>query len=146
MPTLNISWMTLHDHASALAGLLARQGPWRGIVAVSRGGLVPAAIVARALDIRLVEAVAIASYDDRVRGDVQVLNATPRDAAGWLIIDDLADTGATARVVLALRPQAHYAVLYAKPRGQPFVDTFFSAVAQDVWIEFPWDQAPPIVK
>ncbi len=146
MPTLDISWMTLHDQATALAGLLARQGPWRGIVAVSRGGLVPAAIVARALDIRLVEAVAIASYDDRVRGDVQVLNATPRDAPGWLIIDDLADTGATARVMRSLRPQAHCAVLYAKPRGQPFVDTFVSSIAQDVWIEFPWDRVPQIVK
>jgi adenine/guanine phosphoribosyltransferase-like PRPP-binding protein len=123
-------------------------GPWQGIVAVTRGGLVPAAIVARELDIRLIDTVCVASYDDRDRGDVTVLKRIAGDGAGWLIIDDLVDTGHTARTVREMLPKAHFATVYAKPAGRPLVDTFITEVSQDTWILFPWDiepqYAPPL--
>ncbi len=61
------------------------------------------------------------------------------DGTGFLIVDDLVDTGATSRVVRALLPRAHFATVYAKPQGRPFVDTFVTEVTQDTWIYFPWD-------
>ena len=64
------------------------------------------------------------------------------DGAGWLIVDDLVDTGDTARVVRAMLPRAHFATVYAKPAGRPLVDTFITEVSQDTWILFPWDIAP----
>ena len=39
-------------------------------------------------------------------------------------------------------PRAHYATLYVKPAGRHFVDSFVREVAQDVWIDFPWDRDP----
>jgi xanthine phosphoribosyltransferase len=147
--TFPVSWDELHRHSRALAWRLIELGPWQGIVAVTRGGLVPAAIVARELDIRLVDTVCIASYAaaepgevDRARGAIRVLKPIAGDGAGLLIIDDLVDTGDTARVVRDMLPKAHFATVYAKPAGRPLVDTFVTEVSQDTWILFPWDIAP----
>ena len=148
--TFPVSWDELHRHAKALAWRLVELGPWKGIVAITRGGLVPAAIVARELDIRLVATVCVASYQDRVegsggvKGDVTILKGIvgDGDGEGYLIIDDLVDTGHTARVVRQLLPKAHFATVYAKPAGRPLVDSFVTEVSQDTWILFPWDIEP----
>jgi xanthine phosphoribosyltransferase len=58
---------------------------------------------------------------------------------GVLVVDDLTDTGKTARVVREMLPNAHFATVYAKPAGVPTVDTFVTEVSQDTWIYFPWD-------
>lgn len=151
-----VSWDQFHRDARALAWRLANQGPFSAIVCVTRGGLVPAAIVARELNIRVVDTVCAASYKGGTRqGEVQISkNIAPflleTKGAGILVIDDLVDTGATARVVRALLPKAHFATVYAKPQGRPEVDSFITEVSQDTWIYFPWDlalsYAKPIAK
>jgi xanthine phosphoribosyltransferase len=148
--TLPVSWDELHRHSRALAWRLLDLGPWKGIVAVTLGGLVPAAIVARELNLRLVDTVCVASYDDREQGPVEILKSVAGDGAGFLLIDDLVDTGRTAEVVRRMLPKAHFATVYAKPKGRPLVDSFVTEVSQDTWILFPWDIepqfAPPIAK
>ncbi len=139
-----VSWDDLHRDTRALAWRLAETGPYAGIVAIARGGLVPAAIVARELDVRRVDTVCVASYDDRTQRAPQVLKALDGDGDGLLIVDDLVDTGVTARIVRAMLPNAHFATVYAKPAGRPLVDTFVTLVSQDTWIVFPWDDATPI--
>ena len=134
-----VSWQELHRDSKALAWRLIERGPWAGVVAVTRGGLVPAAIVARELEIRLIDTICISSYEDRTRGELRILKDVPGAGAGWLIIDDLVDTGQTARVVRDKLPEAHLATVYAKPAGRPLVDTFITEVSQDTWILFPWD-------
>ena len=134
-----VSWEELHRKARALAWRLLDIGPFDGIVAVTRGGLVPAAIVARELEVRLVDTVCIASYDHKDQGGINVLKPVDGDGAGWLIVDDLVDTGRTAQVVRKMLPEAHFATIYAKPAGRPLVDTFVTEVSQDTWILFPWD-------
>lgn len=134
-----VSWDQLHRDAKALAWRLAERGPWESIVAITRGGLVPAAIVARELEVRIIDTVCIASYDEQTQGDMQVLKAVAGDGERVLIVDDLVDTGRTAAVVRKMLPQAHFATVYAKPAGRPLVDTFVTEVSQDTWIYFPWD-------
>ena len=143
--TFPVSWDELHRHSRALAWRLLDLGPWRSIIAVTRGGLVPAAIVARELDVRLVDTVCIASYDDHEQGPIKVLKSALGDGADHLIIDDLVDTGRTAEVVRRMLPKAHFATVYAKPKGRPLVDTFITEVSQDTWILFPWDIEPQFV-
>ncbi len=140
--TLALSWDDIHRDCRELARRLAGCGPFTGIVAVARGGLVPAALLARALDLRLVETVCVSSYDDRRQGEITVLKALGGDGGGWLAVDDLVDTGATARVVRAMLPRCHYATLYAKPAGRPAVDTCVAEIDQGVWIVFPWEADP----
>ncbi len=137
--TYPISWEQLHRDARTMSWRLIELGPWNGIIAITRGGLVPAAIIARELDIRLVDTVCIASYAGRNQGQIQVLKSTPGDGEGWLLIDDLVDTGKTAKLVREMVPRAHFATVYAKPAGRPLVDTFMTEVSQDTWILFPWD-------
>ena len=136
-----VTWDQLHRDSKALAWRLLDKGPWRGIVAITRGGLIPAAIIARDLDCRLIESVSIITYDEEQRGDPRVAKppAAAGDGEGWLILDDLVDTGTTARVIRGLLPKAHFATVYAKPAGKPAVDTFVMEVSQDTWILFPWD-------
>jgi xanthine phosphoribosyltransferase len=146
-----VSWDQLHRDSRALAWRIVADGPWVGIAAVSRGGLVPAAIIARELDIRLIDTICIRSYsDDHSQSNLEVLKDVPGDGKGWLIIDDLVDTGRTAKAVRAMLPKAHFATVYAKPAGCPLVDTFITEVSQDTWILFPWDTAlqsvPPIIQ
>jgi len=126
------------------------------VIAITRGGLVPAAIVARELGVRVIDTVCIASYDHNKQGELQVLKGISEQAMklgggtgkGLLIVDDLVDTGKTGRMVREMLPDAHFATVYAKPMGRPLVDTFITEVSQDTWIFFPWDTAlsyhPPL--
>lgn len=139
--TLPLSWEDVHRDTRILAGMLAELPAFCGIVAVTRGGLVPAAILSRELDIHLVETVCVSTYDDRDIRDPQVLKTLAGDGAGWLVVDDLVDTGATLQVLRTMLPKAHFATVYAKPKGQPLVDTFATVFAQSTWIAFPWE--PP---
>lgn len=136
-----VTWDQLHRDSKALAWRLLEVGPWKGIVAITRGGLIPAAIVARELECRLIETVSVVTYDEEHRGEPRVVKAplAAGDGEGWLVIDDLVDTGTTLRVVRALLPAAHVATIYAKPAGKPLVDSFITEVSQDTWILFPWD-------
>ncbi len=137
--TYPVSWEQLHRDARALSWRLMEKGPWSGIIAITRGGLVPTAIIARELAIRLIDTICIASYDGKHRGAVQILKSTLENGEGWLLVDDLVDTGKTAKSVRELVPKAHFATIYAKPAGRPLVDTFMTEVSQDTWILFPWD-------
>jgi xanthine phosphoribosyltransferase len=151
-----VSWDQFHRDARALAWRLADAGPFEAMVCITRGGLVPAAIVARELGIRLIETVCVSSYNHTAQAEPQLLKSVASAVAaigggrgkGVLIVDDLVDTGKTMRIVRELLPEAHVATVYAKPLGRPMVDTFITEVSQDTWIFFPWDTGltfqPPI--
>lgn len=142
-----ISWEQLHRDSKALSWRLHdREKPWRGIVAVTRGGLVPAAIIARELDIRYIDTVCITSYDWKDQGDARILKRIDDTGEGLLIIDDLVDTGSTAKVVRNMLPDAYFATVYAKPAGKPMVDAYVTEVSQDTWILFPWDSESQFVE
>jgi xanthine phosphoribosyltransferase len=151
-----VSWDQFHRDARALAWRLAEAGPFTSIVAITRGGLVPAAVIARELNLRTIETICVASYDYKKQGELQIIKPVAdhimkqgaKGSSGLLIVDDLVDTGKTAKVVRELLPSAHFAAVYAKPMGRPLVDTFITEVSQDTWIYFPWDTGlafvPPI--
>ena len=151
-----VSWDQFHRDSRALAWRLHEAGPFEAIVCITRGGLVPAAIVARELNVRMIKTVCISSYENYqnqgelrlIKGVAPEVKALAAQGKGVLIVDDLVDTGKTARMVRDLLPKAHFATVYAKPMGRPLVDTFITEVSQDTWIHFPWDTAlsyqPPI--
>ncbi|MCL4675849.1 MAG: xanthine phosphoribosyltransferase [Pararhodobacter sp.] len=150
----HVSWDQLHRDARALAWRLQGRGPedgsWRAVVAITRGGMAPAMIVARELDIRTIDTISVKSYlsgggQADQRREAQVLKSPDAkmmgDGSGILIIDDLVDTGKTLELVRALYPKATFACVYAKPEGEKLADTFVTGVSQDTWIFFPWDMA-----
>ena len=144
----HVSWDQLHRDARALAWRLDGQKPdggWRAVVAITRGGMAPAMIVARELDIRMVDTISVKSYDHQTQAEPAIIKMPDRDlvrdGAGVLVVDDLVDTGKTLEAVRAVMPNAHVATVYAKPMGEPMVNTFITGVSQDTWIFFPWDMA-----
>ncbi len=155
----HVSWDQLHRDARALAWRLQGQGPdngyWKAVVAITRGGMAPAMIVARELDIRTVDTISVKSYHSGggkadERREAEVLKSPDAElmgeGEGILIIDDLVDSGKTLELVRSLYPKAHVATVYAKPQGRPQVNTFITEVSQDTWIFFPWDMALQYVK
>ncbi len=145
----HISWDQIHRDSRALAWRLDGKGPidgsWKAIVAITRGGMAPAMIIARELDVRTVDTISVKSYSHQDQSEAKVLKAPDADiigdGTGILIIDDLVDSGKTLKLVRDLYPKAHYATVYAKPEGRAMVETFITEVSQDTWIFFPWDMA-----
>lgn len=146
----HVSWDQIHRDARALAWRLDGKGPgeggsWRAVVGITRGGLVPAMIVSRELDIRTVDTISVKSYNHQARTSAQVIKPPQGDlmgdGTGILVVDDLVDTGKTLELVRKLYPKAHFATVYAKPSGKPMVDSYITEVSQDTWIFFPWDMA-----
>lgn len=137
-----IAWHEFHQDVHELAEMLAELPAFDCIVAVSRGGLVPAAIVATALDIRVIDTICIASYEERNRGEAKIFKAPQLETkpARILVIDDLVDTGKTMVLVRELLPSAYCAAVYAKPLGIPSLDLFSKQYPQDLWIDLPWEQ------
>ncbi|SFI90889.1 xanthine phosphoribosyltransferase [Celeribacter neptunius] len=150
----HVSWDQIHRDSRALAWRLDGKGPddgaWRAIVAITRGGMAPAMIIARELDIRTVDTISVKSYDHQTQSEAKVLNSPDPemmgDGTGILVIDDLVDSGRTLELCRQLYPNAHFATVYAKPKGRAQVDSYITEVSQDTWIFFPWDMAMQYVK
>jgi xanthine phosphoribosyltransferase len=141
---IELSWARIHADAKFLADQLRPLGPWPAMVAVTRGGLIPAGLVAQELGIHCVETLGLQSYSkENEPGNVQVVKALPAGfdcQARVLVMDDLVDTGQSARAIRRLLPHAHIATLYAKPKGLAMVQSHVADFAQDEWIVFPWEQ------
>ena len=100
----HISWDQMHRDSRALAWRLDNRGPgedgaWKGVVAITRGGMVPACIIARELNVRVVDTISVKAYDHQAQAEATVLKAPDGDLVGEgegiLVIDDLVDSGKT---------------------------------------------------
>ena len=137
-----VTWDMFQMHARRLSERLLPASQWKGIIAVSRGGLFPAAVLARELGLRHIETVCIASYHDHNnQGELQVLHAAqvPNGGEGFIVVDDLVDTGNTARAIRQMYPNAKFVTVFAKPAGAELVDDYVIDIPQNTWIEQPWD-------
>ena len=136
-----VTWEEIHRVSKTLAASLKDKGPFKGIVAVTRGGMIPACLLARELDIRTIETVSYSSYDHQKQTEGKVTKEAfaAGDGEGWLVVDDLADTGNTFRGLRKILPKGHFACFYVKPEGKDTADTYAAEVPQDHWIFLPWE-------
>lgn len=134
----HLDWPDIQRLSRQLVTALRSLGPWAGMVAVTRGGLIPAGLVAHGLGIRTIDTFCLASYAGTVQGGLEVLKA-PSLSGRLLVIDELSDTGATARLIRRHLPEAYIATLFVKPAGRDAVDLFGEESPQDVWLYFPWE-------
>lgn len=142
MTKLYITWDEFHKDCKNLATKIKASGSYNKIVAVSRGGLLPAGIIAYELDIRNCETINMSSYDNtyerRNDEDIELSANVENVDAQTLIIDDLSDSGRTFRILRGIYPCARYASVYAKAKGRDLVDIYAKDMPDD-WIVFPWD-------
>ena len=138
---VHISWEEFHQHTKLLAQKIKANGTYNKIIAISRGGLLPAGVISYELDIRNTQAINISSYDGERQRTIEeiVIKADIGEVdEQTLIIDDLTDTGTTFRLVKQLFPKATLTAVYAKPKGKKDVD-IYGVDIPDKWIVFPWD-------
>ena len=135
-----LRWAQIHKASKHLSEKLSDKN-WYGIVAVTRGGMIPACLVARELNIALIETFCIATYSfkDQNKADIAKPLSLMEGGRDWLVIDDLVDSGQTFEIIRGMIPNAHYACLYAKPQGEKQADTFVESFPQDNWVHFPWE-------
>ena len=104
------------------------------VTAVTRGGLAASMMMSYALDIYAVDTIAMAMVTATSAAIVK------KNDQMRLILDEVADTGATALTMRKYFPGAHLAAVYVKPEGAKAVDFFARLVPQGTWIVFPWDK------
>ena len=146
-------WDVFGDASRALAQQVVDSGYRPTIVlGVARGGLLPAATIAYALDIKNLFAVNVEFYtgvDERLEFPVMLpplLNVVDIAGATVLVADDVADTGATLRLVMDFCAEhvadVRCAVLYEKPRSTVKCEYVWRRTER--WIDFPWSALPPV--
>lgn len=146
-----VTWDMLQIYTRKLASRLIKINSWAKIIAVSRGGLVPASLLARELGIRYVDTICIASYNDNyLQKNRKIIKTIQTNHEKVIIVDDLVDTGGTANIIRKLYPNAYFVTIFAKPMGKLLVDDYIIDVAQNIWIEQPWDMSisyiPPLIQ
>lgn len=146
-----VTWDMLQIYTRKLADRLLKKNSWNQIIAVSRGGLVPSALLAREMGIRCVDTICISSYNyDNLKKKRKIIKKADGNGEQVIVIDDLVDTGGTAKIIRNLYPQAYFVTIFAKPMGRLLVDDYVIDIPQNVWIEQPWDMSisyiPPLVQ
>ncbi|KKO82003.1 phosphoribosyltransferase [Corynebacterium xerosis] len=124
------------------------------IIAVARGGLVAAGALSYALGVKLSDAINVEFYTDvHTTLPDPILLEPMLDVASisgrkLLVVDDVADSGRTMKLVLEiLREQGaevRSAVLYEK--SVSVVKPDYTWRHTDEWIVFPWSAEPPVTK
>ncbi|MFA7275744.1 MAG: xanthine phosphoribosyltransferase [Pseudobdellovibrionaceae bacterium] len=146
-----VSWDDIQMLCRGLAHKIHAERPdLTKMLAITRGGLFPAGILARELGIRTIETIGIGSYDEQDRGLPQILkDAQSAYLEDVLVVDDLADTGNTLKMLKQKLIKPVVVTLFVKPEGAPFVDYYAEEVPQSTWVRFPWDTVrqyvPPVV-
>jgi len=141
---LKISWEEFHSDTKDLARKIEKLNKkWEGIIAITRGGTIPAGILASELNIKIIETIGVSSYKGQNRVEMTVIKESNadiiKDGDNWLVVDDLVDKGNTSKKIRELLPKALIATVYAKPEGRPATDIFAKEFAQDTWLDFPWE-------
>ncbi|XBC44586.1 MAG: xanthine phosphoribosyltransferase [Buchnera aphidicola (Schlechtendalia peitan)] len=148
-----VTWDMLQIYARKLAYKLLPVKKWKSIIAVSRGGLIPSALLARELNVRLVDTICVSSYDHNCLRDLKILkyaSINSKNEPTTIIVDDLVDTGGTVQTIRHIYPKAIFVTIFAKPMGRSLVDEYIIDIPQKVWIEQPWDMGisyrTPLIK
>lgn len=150
-----LTWSGFGEASRELAALVAESGYQPGIIlGIARGGLIPAATIAYALDVKNVFMMSVEFYagvDERLDFPVMLpplLSAVDIAGARVLVVDDVADTGGTLKLVNDFCSEhvneVRCAVLYEKPRS--VVKCEYVWRRTDRWVTFPWSSQPPVVE
>ncbi len=143
-----ISWEKFHNDTQKLCKIIRdKELDIKGIVCLTRGGLVPTAIISSELNIRRIEAFAVKTYSDNHKADkVNEILSYPSGAIedkgkGWIIIDELVDTGSTSQLIRSRLPHAYFFAVYTKLISSEILDGYISYFDPSVWIYFPWEKS-----
>ena len=119
------------------------------IIAIGRGGWVPAINIANALDIKVIYNYSVSSYNDNnvKDGNFHIFQKPDTDLlinANVLVVDDISDTGDTLNYIthhlIADGVKHKTATLYEKVHTKFIPDYVYLGYNSDTWIVFPWEK------
>ena len=135
-----ISFETYANDAIKLADMIKKTGrTFKSIIVITRGGLFPATILSAQLNIKKIDTFCLASYSNKVGGEIQELKKPVIDLKDALFVDDLSDSGNTARYVKHVYPDAFFTCVYVKEHGKDYPDLYVKESPQDTWLVQPWE-------
>lgn len=159
-----LTWDGFGSASRELARAVVQSG-WRPdlIVAIARGGLLPAGAIAYAMGVKAIGTVNVEFYTDIGHTLPEPVLLPPlMDVSSLhdkrvLVVDDVADSGRTLNLVMhlirergmslegapAVPVEARCAVIYVKPTSVIEPDYLWRRTAK--WINFPWSTLPVIV-
>ena len=137
-----ISWDEFHQDVKNLCKKIKQTGTdYNKIVAISRGGFLPAGIISYELNIRNTAVVNVISYNGSSQTKLEKIdnieNVGKIDEK-TLIIDDLSDSGQTIKIMRETFKNGVYVTVYAKEKGKSYPDIYEKDVPNN-WLVFPWD-------
>jgi hypoxanthine phosphoribosyltransferase len=141
--TLDLTWTDVEKYVHQMSQVLDPKSYENGIMTVTRGGLVPTAMLTHLLPVRRIETICLRSYGDREQTTFEMLNVpnlNTMGGTGWLVLDDIADTGKSFRYIKSWLPSAAFCSLVMKPMADNVVDEYALKVEQDTWVVFPWEK------
>lgn len=136
-----ITYEEVNAECKKLAQIL-KNNNFKRIIAVARGGLVPACILAQMLNIRQISSISLASYEGEQQSEIKCLVPPEINMdENTLFVDDLYDSGSTYRYLKEKYQQAKIAVIFCK---NPRAELDFPAAAKEAgrWLVFPWEFEP----
>ena len=137
----NISFAEIKDACKIIADKIKSENHEKiTIVAVARGGLIPATMTAHMLGIKDIRFIRLSSYaDDHQRSELidTTCDEIPNTETTH-IIDDICDSGET---ILYLRKKYPLAKLYTVINKNPTIKPDFAPITEPegLWITFPWE-------
>lgn len=133
-----------------------RDHPITHVVGISRGGLIPATLIAKHLDVREVVSFGLKSYNDgddyetristpTVYQDIRDCYQLSRDGSHTLVVDDVTDKGNTFKYIeRALKDMSSVinfktSTIFKKPTSSFDPDYVYNMAPIEEWIVFPWE-------
>ena len=149
-----LTWDLFGKAARELAGAVVESGYQPDLIlSITRGGMLPAGAMSYAMGMKNLHIINVEFYtgvDERLPLPVflpPVPAAVDLSGQKALIIDDVADTGETLRMVRDFCAthvaETRTALLYEKPTSVVRCDYVWKRTSD--WISFPWSSEPPMV-
>ena len=140
MKQVFLSYHNIHTDCIELAKKIKKKYKPEKLILISRGGLIPGSIIANYLGIQDVDVIALKTYADRKRSKEIKVYKRIKSEKKLVVIDDLVDSGETAKIVKEMMPNSKFVVLYAKTSGKKQADLHLYDFKDSDWLVFPWEQ------
>jgi xanthine phosphoribosyltransferase len=143
MQKIIYSWQQLETDAERLAENIGK-GKYEAIIAITRGGLIPAYFLAKHLGIRVIHTLCLSSYEDQQQGKIDYhtiegihveIDPVVVGSKKILFVDDIVDSGETMREIRKRFPECSFATLITRGKENP--DYFVRE--ENAWVQFPWE-------
>ena len=142
----------VHGFCETLASRMKNQ-QFDSVVGVSRGGLIPATIIAEHMNVRELRTIGVRSYQlnglSKRKDSILYQSCSPYLVGKVLLIDDISDTGETFKFLIN-----HFGrnrnidslttcSVFVRRSSSYVPDYYHTDIIGNHWIVFPWEPVPP---